>query len=347
MSLAISPKSFIQKYSISFSKNPPRKRRRVTENNFVIPEVHEYMFLETTNYRIAQLKEICRHYKLKLGGNKDELTFRIYNYLRLSTHAMKIQRTAKSYIAKLYLKCRGENWCKPSTWVNDTDFLTLSKWDSISPTQYFTCTSDSGQIYGFDLFTLATYLKKSKTPLNPYTREPFSIKTIERLTQAITLSNAFKINIQHEEPEADTVSLQQSIQHRAVSLFQTIDSYNNYTESEWFTCLSKPLLIKFTRELIDIWAYRANLSNDKKREICPPTGNPFYRINVGQFQTMTLINIQQAILGVLEKMVTSGVTQDDKSMGALYILTALTLVSESAREAIPWLYDSVAPGSPS
>ena len=347
MSSTISPKSFIQKYSISLSKKPIRKRKRIIDNNFVIPTYDDYIFLETNNYRIAQLKEICRHYKLKIGGNKDELTFRIFNYLRLSKSAKKIQRFALACIANIYSKCRGKNWYKPSTWVNDTDFLTLSSWDTISPTQYFTCTNASGQIYGFDLITLATYLKKSKTPLNPYTREPFSIKTIERLTQAIALSNAFKINIQYEESEPDSVSLQQAIRHRIVALFQTIDSYNNYTESEWFSCLSKPQLIKFMRELIDIWAYRANLSNDKKREICPPTGNPFYRINVAQFQTMDLLSIQQAILGVLEKIVTSGVTQDDKNMGALYVLTALTLVSESAREAIPWLYDSVAPGSPS
>ena len=123
MSAAISPKSFMQKYSISLSKKPIRKRKRITDNNFVIPTYDDYMFLETNNYRIAQLKEICRHYKLKIRGNKDELTFRIFNYLRLSKTVKKIQRFALAYMANMYSKCRGENWCKPSTWINDTDFL--------------------------------------------------------------------------------------------------------------------------------------------------------------------------------------------------------------------------------
>ena len=100
MSLAISPKSFIQKYSISLSKKTSRRRKKVTDHQFTIPTFDNYMFLEINNYRIAQLKEICRHYKLKLGGNKDELTFRIFNYLRLSKSAIKIQRFALACIAK-------------------------------------------------------------------------------------------------------------------------------------------------------------------------------------------------------------------------------------------------------
>ena len=346
MSLAISPKSFIQKYSISLSKKTSRRRKKVTEHHFTIPTFDDYMFLEVNNYRISQLKEICRHYKLKLGGNKDELTNRVYNYLRLSKYSKRIQCLGKKYLSKKYADCKGLNWTKPCMWVNECDFLTLAKWDTISPVQYFTYSSSSGQIYGFDLYSLATYIQKSNNPINPYTRELFPEETIQRLTQAVSLSKIFKIQVEHIEPEPDTISLQQTISHRIIALFQIIDSYNNYTESEWFSDLSKPLLIKFMRELMDIWAYRANLSNDKKREICPPTGNPFYRINISQFQTMELLSVQQAILGVLEKMVSSGVTQDDKSMGALYILTALTLVSDSAREAIPWLYYSVAPGSP-
>ena len=58
------------------------------------------MFLEVNNYRISQLKEICRHYKLKLGGNKDELTNRVYNYLRLSKYSKRIQCLEK-YLSKI------------------------------------------------------------------------------------------------------------------------------------------------------------------------------------------------------------------------------------------------------
>ena len=44
----------------------------------------------------------------------------------------------------------------------------------------------------------------------------------------------------------------------------------------------------------------------------------------------------------MEIMVTKGVNRDSKILGALFILTALTLVSKDAAEARPELYNSAA-----
>ena len=67
-------------------------------------------------------------------------------------------------------------------------------------------------------------------------------------------------------------------------LFQLMNSYGNYANSEWFTNLSRTENIRFARELVDIWNYRAQLTPAKKMEICPPHGTPFlgtpYHINV-------------------------------------------------------------------
>ena len=43
------------------------------------------------------------------------------------------------------------------------------------------------------------------------------------------------------------------------------------------------------RELADLWHYRANLSQEVKREICPPHGNPFTGININSFQNRLII----------------------------------------------------------
>jgi hypothetical protein len=47
-------------------------------------------------------------------------------------------------------------------------------------------------------------------------------------------------------------------------------------------------------------------------------------------------------LNVLENLVNTGINVDSKSLGAYYVLSALTLVNETAAEALPWLYQSVA-----
>ena len=46
-------------------------------------------------------------------------------------------------------------------------------------------------------------------------------------------------------------------------------------------------------------------------------------------------------LSIMEKLAYNAHDDENKKMGILYILSALTLVSEQARDAMPWLYASV------
>ena len=96
------------------------------------------------------------------------------------------------------------------------------------------------------------------------------------------------------------------------------------------------------RELIDIWTYRAELSQETKRAICPPAGNLFAVFNYNYLNNETNINnIQNYILLFLEKLVNSGTDTSSRSLGAYYVLAALTLVNENAAITLPWLYHSV------
>jgi hypothetical protein len=47
------------------------------------------------------------------------------------------------------------------------------------------------------------------------------------------------------------------------------------------------------------------------------------------------------VLEVLEKLVNNGVDTDSKTLGAYYVLGALTLVNEDAAASLPWLYQSL------
>ena len=107
--------------------------------------------------------------------------------------------------------------------------------------------------------------------------------------------------------------------------------------------LNRIQLTKMFREIIDIWSYRAHLSNEIKRNICPPVGYPFPRIiNFNYLQTTDdLDDVRRYILDILEKLVLSGIDKDSKCLGAYYVLGALTLVSKEAASALPWLYQAI------
>ena len=85
----------------------------------------------------------------------------------------------------------------------------------------------------------------------------------------------------------------------------------------------------------------------KKYEICPPHGNPFmgtpYFTNTANNNTLVNLGIDVLIrfnVQIIENLVKSAIDIDNKTLGSFYVLTALTLVSEPARNAMPWLYEA-------
>jgi len=53
-------------------------KNKITKDNFIIPQLNEYQMLFTNNYKLSELKEIAKHYKLKITGNKTILISRIF-----------------------------------------------------------------------------------------------------------------------------------------------------------------------------------------------------------------------------------------------------------------------------
>ena len=58
------------------------------------------------------------------------------------------------------------------------------------------------------------------------------------------------------------------------------------TDSKWLTGLSRSKCIYYIRELDDVWNYRAQISNQTKRDIIHPNGS-LYGINT--FQNFLII----------------------------------------------------------
>ena len=106
--------------------------------------------------------------------------------------------------------------------------------------------------------------------------------------------------------------------------------------------MNRNQIIKFVRELCDIWNYRSQITPDIKRKICPPNGDPFRNLSMPYIHTEgNMSNVKKVVLEVLEKLVNSGIDKDSKSLGAIYVLGGLTLVNQEAASSLPWLYQSM------
>ena len=132
-----------------------------------------------------------------------------------------------------------------------------------------------------------------------------------------------------------------NIEQRAFNLFQDIDSLGNYTNPVWFMELRRHQILLYLKEFHDIWTYRAQLSDQVKHEICPQ-GNPLSAIHISELAHIPFRELQHTILVLMETMVRGGINQNSRYLGSTYVLCALTLVNDTAAEALPWLYESVA-----
>ena len=152
-------------------------------------------------------------------------------------------------------------------------------------------------------------------------------------------------NIVIELPQ-DTITPQQRYHQNVLQLFQNINSLGHYSDADWFLHLTYQQHITFLRELIDIWNYRAELSYNARVAIYPPHGNPFPQHIMGwlthQFYSyLTMENIISINMTIIERLTITAALDSDRCLGANFVLCALTLVSIPAREALPWLYQSV------
>ena len=172
------------------------------------------------------------------------------------------------------------------------------------------------------------------------TRDPMNVIVD---TMEINLSHLpFRLNTELEELRQRMSIIQTKPANiRIQELFIEIDLMGNYTQSSWVSSLNRHGYIRFIHYLNDIWNYRLEITPIMRRKICQ-LQDPFMGIPVGaRITTYTDEQIELSCLQIMEHLAYTGVDQEFRKLGILYILTALTMVSIPARTAIPWLYDSM------
>ena len=337
-----SPKTYIQ--TVLYDKveiKHARNRKTVSQEKFTIPEFVDFEKVLELNYNVAQLKKMCRHYKQKVSGNKPQLINRMYNFLKYSHYVSIIQKHIRGCLRRKYFQLNGMKYRKDC--VNETDFLTLKKINKIPYHQFYCYKDGEGFIYGFNIKSIYNLMIKSDGNLkNPYTRLELPKNIIKKIRHFIQLSHTLKEPIIITLKDNDeNMSHKKRIALKTLSIFHRIDTFGHITDTSWFLTLERPHLIRFLRELQDIWEYRANLVDHIKRQICPPNGHPFHGINIASLIQKNKETLQRNILYIMENLISKGINTDSRSLGAFYILSALTLVSHSAAVALPWLYESV------
>ena len=181
-----------------------------------------------------------------------------------------------------------------------------------------------------------------KITKNPYNRNPIPKNVKRSLKDILRISNIVGDDVIIDiEDDDENICPEKRLELRSLALFQDIDILGNYTDPIWFQSLGRVQLIRFIRELGDIWTYRAQLEISIKRQICPPNGEPFRHINLHALPNMGFESLRLLSLTIMEQLVRGGINDHSRALGANYVLCAITLVNSRAAESLPWLYQAV------
>ena len=324
---------------VAGKKRSKPARPRVREADFRILNYGDQAQLLERNYKKDFLKRMCVHYGLRVGGNKDQLQTRVYDFLKLSVPAVRIQRLHRHRLMRTCAHLRGPGYVNRGRAVNETDFFSMSSCSDIPAGQFISLRTPDGHIYAFEILSLSIlFSRHGRDARNPYNRAPFPKGTYTRLRKLIRLARALGHTVVTRPPPPPVLSPQE----RSTALFHDIYLLGHYPSRTWFDDLSRSNAVRYVRELMDIWRYRAGLSRQTRQEICPPDGDPFRSITTRGLELRSEAEVKLGALGVMSCMVRDGVNEEMKKMGAYYVLCALTLVSPEAATEMPFLYAAVA-----
>lgn len=310
--------------------------------------------IDLSKFKIAELKEISRKYKLKVSGTKSILINRIDEFFLKEKYATTIQCYLRRYIIQLMVSLKGPALKNRKLCVNDTDFYTLDPIESIGFYNFFSYKDSENFIYGFDINSIGTLLNKPGWNKNPYNRNKFPYivtKNVCVLGKLRKIFNKKHKSIQSRSPREECALKMKNIRKcnldtRVQNLFYEIDNLGNYSSIEWLNSLNKLELFTLIKYLWEVWTYRANIPNEVKRKICPYF-SPFFDgidaniLNINNPQEPAFHDVKRTCVTIMENMIYTGINNEYKLIASMHILTAFTMISQDARENMPWLYESI------
>lgn len=261
----------------------------------------------------------------------------------LDAMAKKIQGWWRHCRGLYIIRKRGFAYYDRTITTNDTEFFSTDPLADISGIMFFSYKDTDTHYYGFDIRSIHTVIYRARIageqPQNPFTRSPIPQDVIQNVATLIRFLTAHKYPTEWAPLTPPTP--EQQWRMKVVDLFNKINELNYYSSPDWFIELDSNGQRKFYAELHGIWAHRAGLSVAQKNLIVPNYTQRLFRHPPWALGDQTLEAMQKINMGVIRLMITSAEDKNDRILGAMYIVSGMTLVNRDARAAYPWLYESV------
>ena len=296
-----------------------------------------------SQYHLESLKKTLKANGMKIGlGNKQAFFDRVVvclnnqqeSIMKYTDKIVKIQALYRGYSLRgeLYVCNLVPRVCNKLN--NDSDFLTCDHWKK-ALVYYFACMGNDGFYYYFDIRSLCKLLKTNGK--NPYNREVISKATIHNMNLRLSFLKRRNISLKIEDDYELDNNSQEGIKRISNDIFIELTTHGYNAHVEWFNKLSLVGLKNLYRALEDIWNYRSQLSIMNRVRIAPPDGRIFTTKVKKIYINNDIFHIKKLLVNDIKKLIFSGDTTDDRKLGMIYFITALSEVSHECLLANPWV----------
>jgi hypothetical protein len=267
--------------------------------------------------------------------------------------ALKIWKWYAAQRGMHFYRSRGPAYYVRSIATNDSDFFSADPVNDISGVMFFSYKDTDNHVYAFDIRSIHSLIHRARLSgapaQNPFTRTNLDIEVILHVKSIVAQLQAHNISCEWAPLEPPTP--EQQLCMKIVDIFHIIDELNYYSSPDWFLHMNLDDHLRFYSELHSIWTHRAGLSMAQKSAIVPGlTHTQLFRHPPWALRGQSLSTMQKLNMKTIRTLITSAEDRNDRILGAMYVVSTLTLVNEDARRAYPWLYESIhdtsAPESP-
>jgi len=267
----------------------------------------------------------------------------LYETQNAQNAARIIQIWWKIHYPLRMIHLHGIGYYNRSIITNTEDFFSTDSLQILIGRMLFSYMDQDKHVYAFDIRSIHMLIYKARlaceVPNNPYNRIPFSTSLLHKVERLVHYLKQYSIATEWAPLEPATPEQQWCM--KVVDLFRNIDELNYYSSPDWFLDLDLDDHGLFYREIHEIWNHRAGLSIQQKNLIVPRFSVKLFRHPPWALLDQPLETLQRVNMYTIRTLISSAEDRNDRILGAMYVISALTLVSHEARCAYPWLYDSV------
>ena len=293
----------------------------------------------------ATHNEFChRHYKnpLRFISKKTECDH--VHTRKEHAVAAKIQAFWKRTFPLYKAYIRGPSFYVKECSQNDTEIYSLECISKIPEIYYFSFVDSKNSCWTFDLRSLNHLLMEDIRLRNPYTREEFSEKNLEKVKDQISKLTAQKLPIFY--PVKENLNSKQLWNEKVLNTFIKLDGLGYRASPQWFESMNFLEHERFYKYMYVLWTFRLGLTPQEKQAIvpgCMAHQTRLFRWTPDQVQggRYDLQWWRKQNLEIIRRIIDTSEDKTKRALGALYIIIGFTSVSKSATEAYPWVVESI------